>query len=116
LRDSACGQAARLQHQDALVTRPRLVEERERNYRAFAGARRGLQYRGGTASERFTEGRQRNIDGKAGSQHDLLHSYNWLAMQRAKTTLFARGAQPADRNKPVDALAESATGDFQPIN
>jgi hypothetical protein len=23
---------------------------------------------------------------------------------------------PADHNKPVDALAESATGDFQPIN
>ena len=60
----ARGQPARLQHQDFLILRPRLVEQHQRHARGLAGARRRHQHGGVVRAQRRGEPRQRLVDGK----------------------------------------------------
>ena len=57
-------QPSRLQHQDFLTSRPRLVEQHQRHARGLAGARRRHQHGGVVRAQRRGQPRQRVVDGK----------------------------------------------------
>jgi hypothetical protein len=48
----ACGQAARLEHEEPFAPHPGLLEQRERDDGAFAGTGRRLKYDGMVCCER----------------------------------------------------------------
>ena len=58
----ARGEAARLEHDDLARLRERLVEQRERNPRRLAGARRGDQHRARRGPQGLGQARQRLVD------------------------------------------------------
>ena len=55
---------ARLEHDDLLARRPRLLRQHERHPRGLAGARRRDQHRGIGGAQRGGQRRQRVVDGK----------------------------------------------------
>jgi hypothetical protein len=66
LRHRTRSQPARLEHQDLATAHPRLVEQGERDHGALAGARRCLEHRRRTCSQRRPERRQRLEDRQGG--------------------------------------------------
>jgi hypothetical protein len=60
------GEAARLQHQDALAGEPGRVEQPERDERGLAGAGRGLQHAGAVPGEGVLDSRDDVGDGEVG--------------------------------------------------
>ena len=66
-RYGARGEAPRLQHQDAAVTAPRGIEERQRHHGALARAGRGFEYHGRMFRERGQQCGQ-SLDNRQGGQ------------------------------------------------
>ena len=61
-------QPARLQHQDAAVGEPRLVQEAQRHQRGLARTRRSLEHGGGARGERRTQLVGHVLDGQIGQR------------------------------------------------
>jgi len=69
VRGGACGEAARLEHHEALAAQPRLADQGERHPRGLAGTGWRLEHGHAARGERGAEGGESLLDGEGRQRH-----------------------------------------------